>query len=461
MLKRLHVLVLGGLLAAAALSDTFFSQILLTAPVFGLVAFLVGVLVLPTVLVAWSVTVGLMLSLAVLTALGTLTTTIFLPATALYLTVVGFVVAGQVLILKRRHLWARSWRSVGMLCAHGGFLLLMLGVFLQSQVLNEGVLPLKVGDTRTTFMSVTHQRFDPLPAPFTLKELKVTDHTPKVHLRLFKGDELVQSWPVTPQLEGRLPAAAGGEVFKVVGYYPDLKKEALVSAAPKGPSTKAVVNVQVSTTTYAYADWLFAKRTEDGVLRDRNGRVWVRLTYDPHLAKDEVLVLDATTGYGFWDGTWHKPADFTRTVDSVTVSTRQFMPHATVSYSLSSASDTPRLPFVMLNVGEGDARRVLTLSPLLANGQPLNEAFTLTLYREAVTPAQFTSVLQVDDTERTLSVNDPLRLGICTFYQADFDRADPTYSGFKVTCNPALPFIKLALLLIAAGVGAAILRRQV
>jgi hypothetical protein len=115
----------------------------------------------------------------------------------------------------------------------------------------------------------------------------------------------------------------------------------------------------------------------------------------------------------------------------------------------------------MLNVGEGDARRILTLSPLLANGQPLNEAFTFKLYREAVTPAQFTAVLQVGDTERTLSVNDPLRLGSCTFYQADLDRADPTYSGFKVTCNPALPFIKLALLLIAVGVGAAILRRQV
>jgi hypothetical protein len=54
--------------------------------------------------------------------------------------------------------------------------------------------------------------------------------------------------------------------------------------------------------------------------------------------------------------------------------------------------------------------------------------------------------------EKTIEVNDPLSYGGYSFYQANFRKEDPTYSGLQVVRDPGLPAVWAGLIMLCAGV---------
>jgi hypothetical protein len=123
----------------------------------------------------------------------------------------------------------------------------------------------------------------------------------------------------------------------------------------------------------------------------------------------------------------------------------------------STRSEQWKNPVAEIEIKEGAAVEKQFLSS--AHEQPLylpGEQYALALAPKSDEVKAYRSKLAVfkDDQkvlEKTIRVNDPLHYGGYNFYQSNFKKEDPTYSGISVVRDPGLIVVWIGLVMVSIG----------
>lgn len=424
--------------------------------------------------------VVLLLSIALMTALGTLVVGPDLPKTLDFHN--GFSMRGllgllggmQVAAILNRAAWRRSATGLLMVVAHGGVLLILCGAGLDAAFGQRGIIRLHEGGESAVFSETTGLsniltgQTGLLDAAVQLESIKTEYHPRRVYLRLYRDGVLIASHEVHKGLRG----AFGDVGFEVADYLPHATLSRTVSPS-KTPTGKAAAMVTIDTPQGRHADWLFTEKGNYGFIRRPEGAVLVRfLRGDPSPDHPEATEIQIDADAARWrkagpkekPGRWAAlPATLIRTIDGVTIHVGSFIRQANVENRVENLSETPEMPVITLRLDRDGDKREVTISPLLRVPVRLDDHMIVVPALTEAEPSAFTSAVTLlwpdgRTEKREIRVNEPLRIGACRLYQTDFDRDDPSFSGFSVNCSPGAWVAKSGMGLMICGLfGAAII----
>lgn len=425
--------------------------------------------------------VALLLSIAVMTALGTLV--IASPDLPKFLDFHnGFAMRGllgllggmQVAAILNRASWRHSTTGLLMVVAHGGVLLILSGAALDASFGQRGIIRLHEGGESAVFSKteglsgILTGETGLLDAAVRLENIRTEYHPRRVFLRLYRDGVFTASYEVRAGLRG----AFGDILFEVSDYLPHavLSRTVSPSATPTG---KAAAMVTIDTPQGRHSDWLFTEKSNYGFIRRPEGPILVRfLRQDraPDHPEAAELQIDADavrwrqTGPKTAPGKWKAlPPSLTQTIDGVTIHVGSFIKQATVENKVQNLSSAPEIPVISLQLDREGEKRSVTLSPLLRVPLRLDAHMIVVPTLTESEPSAFTSTVSLlwpdgRTEKRLIQVNSPLKIGACRLYQSDFDREDPSFSGFSVNCSPGAWVAKSGMALMICGLfGAALI----
>lgn len=424
--------------------------------------------------------VVLLLSIAFMTALGTLIVGPDLPKTLDFHNsfamrgLLGLLGGMQVAAILNRAAWRRSATGLLMVVAHGGVLLILCGAGLDAAFGQRGIIRLHEGGESAAFSETTGLsnvltgRTGLLDAAVQLESIRTEYHPRRVYLRLYRDGVLTASHEVRKGLRG----AFGDIGFEVADYLPHATLSRTVSPS-QTPTGKAAAMVALDTPQGRHSDWLFAEKGNYGFIRRPEGPILVRfLRGDPAPGRPEAAEIQIDADTARWreagpdgpPGRWAPlPDSLTRTIDGVTIKIGGFIKQASVESKVENLSETPEMPVITLRFDREGEKREVTISPLLRVPVRLDDHMIVVPALTEAEPSAFTSAVTLlwpdGRTEKhEIRVNDPLRIGACRLYQTDFDRDDPSFSGFSVNCSPGAWVAKSGMSLMILGLfGAAII----
>lgn len=417
-----------------------------------------GVLPLGEAFRARAGAVPVLLAVALLTALGTLFVGPDLPRALDFHNglamrgTLGLLGGMQLAAILDRRSWRRSAAGILMVAAHGGVLLVLCGAALDAAFGQRGIVRLHEGGESAIFSetrglsNILTGRTGLLDAAVRLEGIRTEYHPRRVYLRLYRDGEIVSSHEARKGLAGKF----GNIAFEVADYLPHASLSRTVSPS-KADTGKSAVMVALETPQGARpSDWIFAEKGNFGFIRRPEGPILVRfLKGESAPDGPEAAELQIDSDGARWrvagpQGAekWEKLPDvLERTVESVKIRVWNFMPSARVESAVENLSDAPEMPVVTLRLDRAGERREVTLSPLLPAPLRLDDRLVLVPALTEAEPSAFTSTVTLrwpdgGEERRELRVNEPLRVGACRLYQSDFDREDPSFSGFSVNCSP-------------------------
>lgn len=420
----------------------------------------------------------LLLLLAVLTAAGTFTVGPDLPPlldihrSFYFRGLMGLLAGMQLAAIANRAAWQRSTTGLVMLVAHGGVTLVLCGAGLDAAFGQRGILKLHQGGQSAVF-SLTQGlsntltgRTGTLDAVVGLEDIQTEYHPRRVLLRLYKDERLAASYEVRKGLKGHF----GDIAFTVTGYMPHASYTRTVAPSVKATG-KAAVMVRLQTPERTVSDWLFARKDDFGFIRDPSGRMLVRFFWPGDAPKSapetSELQIDAKAGRWRLAGAgrkdpWRAVGESVRTqIDGVDITLSRFMSSVTVAETIENLSGEPRTPLIDLRLERAGTVRDVTVSPLAPLPVKLDEGLVLAPTLTPEEPRLFTSriTLQYPDGTRhtrSVQVNHPVRVGLCRLYQSDFDREDPSFSGFTVNCAPGAWVARAGMVSMLCGLAGAL-----
>lgn len=421
----------------------------------------------------------LLLLLAFFTAAGTFTVGPDLPAlldvhrSFYFRGLLGLLAGMQLVAIANRTAWQRSTTGLVMLVAHGGVLLILCGAALDAAFGQRGILKLHQGGESAVFSetqglsNILTGGTGRLDATVGLEGIETEYHPRRVHLRLYRDGVLAASYAVQKGLRGTF----GDIDFTVTDYMPHAATIRTVS--PSLTMTgKAAAMVRIESPDKTASDWLFAEKGNFGFIRNPQGQILVRFFWPddrPEAVENPELQIDADKGRWRLARSGHE--DVWRTIgesahaelDGVKISLSRFMNSVTVAERVENISDDPKVPVISLRLERDGKTRDVALSPLAPMPVKLDDHLVLAPTLSEEEPRLFTSKITLtwpDGTQdrRIVQVNHPVRVGLCRLYQSDFDRDDPSFSGFTVNCSPGSWVAESGMALMVVGLfGAGVL----
>ncbi len=420
----------------------------------------------------------LLFLLAVFTALGTLIVAPGLPGIvnihhSIYFSgLLGTLGGMQASAILSRRAWQMGGVGRIMLIAHGGVLLILSGAAIDVAFGSRGVINLHEGSESAVYSktvglgNVLTGETGTLAKTIRLNSIETQYHPRTVYLRLFRNDALAQSWEVAEGTTGRI----GDATFRVVEYIPDASFSRNVIAA-ESPTGKAAAFVTVQSEGEQFSDWLFSEEGNYGFIRRPDGSILVRFFMEadaPVKTQHGELQINASTGE--WriqkalspvgkraNLTWTTLPDVLKAeIDGIAITVSRFLPQVVVEDTFESRSEEPRTPIVHLEIERDSDTQKVFMSPLLPVPLNIDEKSVLISALTEQEPRVFTSSVTTTTRDglskaHTIRVNQPLRIGACKIYQADFDRLDQSYSGFQVNCAPGTWVVKTGMGLMILG----------
>ncbi len=263
--------------------------------------------------------------------------------------------------------------------------------------------------------------------------------------------------------------ASGNFDLQVIEYLPDFsydgtaKKARTRSQDPNNPALH--VKIRDLKTGEEHLSWLFSNMPDFGH-GSGHGEGGPRFTYryEPahQPAERELLILGAARQFwGLERGRKVREAPletWTAVCEGLPVAGMQVHPSAVVEAVPGTRSQAWENPVADIVLEEGGAARKLRLTA--GHGQPVPLADGkrfLALEMRADEPKAFRSSLAVlEDGKKvagkTIVVNDPLSYGGYMFYQSNFRKEDPTYSGIQVVKDPGLGVVFAGFAMMSLGV---------
>jgi hypothetical protein len=282
---------------------------------------------------------------------------------------------------------------------------------------------------------------------------------PERHL-LSSGADTVEVVPGRPD-----PVALGDRRIQVIAYFSDFvfdsetRRAASRSDRPDNPALQ--VAISAADGGPPEKRWLFAKIPDFGHAGDP-AKAGPRLVYrhDPAYAPAprEMLVVGKTgEAWELENGKVLRKAPLARDGGPVPGSRLRLLASARESFVPENRSEEWRNPAVEVEVRRGTETRLHLLKA--AHGEPLGLPDGRTFLALEPKPDDvkaYRSRLAVLEggrkiLEKTVEVNDPLSYGGYAFYQSNYRKEDPTYSGILVVKDPGLPLVWAGLVMICAG----------
>ena len=360
--------------------------------------------------------------------------------------------------------WPVKARNAGFFTCHAGLLLSLAGAALSTTMSVKGRVDLHAGGEHANAVAVTRGGSftgQALPLGFDLRldRFDVVRYDAEYRIAYYEQARRVvdgraqESWTLKasfdPELaKHRLP---GGDSFKVKAFYPDLVVRPRPAAAgqPGTPALQVFVAGQ--------EQWVFAGTRIDAA----DGLVTV--AFDRALpsvpdAKAAVLVSlsDHKVVVRGMDGeATHDLADGLALAGNL-IRIGKVMEDATRLPEYATASKELRNPAVLLEVAEDGRGREALLVAREGGGFRLGRGGAIAFEHREDEVKAFRSDVTVSDgsvvKKAVITVNNPLSFGSWTFYQANYDPRDPTYSGLEAVKDPGVPWVFLGFALISIGV---------
>ena len=260
----------------------------------------------------------------------------------------------------------------------------------------------------------------------------------------------------------------GGFAVEVLEYLPDFnydskaKKASSRTPEPNNPALRVLIREQK--TGEERLRWLYAKMPDFGHAEDAaKGPRFVYRHEPAHRPADrELLVLgEAAQIWRLEKGQVVERlplAQWPTVCAGLPVVGLKAYASAVIEPVPTTRSAAWENPVADIVVEEGGATRAVRLAAQHAQPVALADGKTfLAFERRADEPKAFRSHLTVYQegrkvTEKTIVVNDPLSYQGFMFYQSNFRKDDPTYSGIQVVRDPGLGVVFLGFIMMSIGV---------
>lgn len=391
--------------------------------------------------------------------------------------ILGLLAGLQTTAILNRATWRNSATGLLMVTAHGGVLLVLCAAALDASFGRRGIIKLHAGGESRVFsetMGLSNTLTGGtglLDATVRLESIRTEYHPRQVYLRLYRDGVLVASHAVHKGAKGRF----GDIAFAIMDYLPHASLSRTVSSSSR-ETGKSAAMVTLKTAEGQHSDWLFAEKGNYGFIRRPDGAVLVRFVRGdaapdrpaaPELQLDAIKALWRVAG-GRTPSPWAPLPDVLDSrIGDVGLRISGFIREAQVENRVQNLSDAPEVPVITLRLEREGLVRDMTLSPLLGAPVKLDERLVLVPAMTEAEPRSFSSRVIVrwpdgQEDAKDIRVNAPLRIGVCRLYQSDFDREDPSFSGFSVNCSPGSWVAKTGMALMIAGLfgAAVVLLRQ-
>ncbi len=332
-----------------------------------------------------------------------------------------------------------------------------LPVLLLAGKANRNVVGLDRGRTYVRFV----WEFDPASSPVT------TESRPEQHRISFASgpeaprEEIV----VTPTPGATYPLGAGRWELKVLEYLPDFamdtktKRRYSKSSRPENPALRVSLKGPEGP---AEERWLLVRPTGHGPGHGGAGDGDLSYAFQAAIvpAERDIVVVGKSSEVVLYSrgrlvSRGPLPTGEDPLAPGVDAYVERLLPAAVERRAHSSASTQWKRPAVELEIEEAGR----TDKALLAAGKPvrLDEAHALVFDAKPDDIKAFRSRVTVQGGEgagrsAVISVNHPLAHGGYWFYQSNFRKEDPTYSGILVVKDPGLPIVYFGFGMIAVGV---------
>ncbi len=287
------------------------------------------------------------------------------------------------------------------------------------------------------------------------------------HVLAVRKDDASPPEEVVVQPDGTYTVAGGWRV-RVLAYLPDFvfdtetRKPTTRTPNPNNPALQ--VEVTPASGGPGEKRWLFEKMPDFG--HGGVAKAGPRLVYrhgDAYVppAKETVVVAKRREAWTLEAGrvVRREPlAPDEGPLPGVAGARARLYASAEEAHIPESLSPEWKNPVVEIELREGGATRTLLLSA--AHGDPLRLQDEKTLLVFKLKPddvKDYRARLAILEGERkvlgkTIEVNDPLTYGGYTFYQSNYRKEDPTYSGILVVKDPGLPLVWAGFIAICLGV---------
>lgn len=288
---------------------------------------------------------------------------------------------------------------------------------------------------------------------------------PAVHLLTVRNQP--EAAPVAVTIGQSVLLEAAGIEVEALEFLPDFsydakaKKATSRSNAPNNPALQ--VRITDRKTGQSSLRWLFAKMPTFGHDDGEEGPQLV-FAHTPAQASPPRELLAIAETQQIWlleRGVARQRlplAEWRTLCTGLPVAGMQLHMSATIVPVPSSKSEQWENPVADLVVSEGGQEREVRLAAV--HGQPLalaDRKTFLTFEVRTDDPKAFRSHLTVIEdgkpvAEKTIVVNDPLSHKGYMFYQSNFRKEDPTYSGIQVVRDPGLGVVLAGFVMMAIGV---------
>lgn len=305
------------------------------------------------------------------------------------------------------------------------------------------------------------------PAEATLREWFQTQ--PAAHLLSSNTAPDAAPIQVTPGSMYQFPGDPSH--IKILKYLPDFVINDQGDKQPVSRSEQAnnpALQIQVTTASGVTMPplWLFANYPDFSMAPDgaMKRELPFRYMYKPgRTAHRQVFAIVAGT-QELWDcreGAAQVKQPLTQPyllAEGIDLRSARILPSATVVQKPITLSANMLNPVVEVEIRDNGAISTQFLSPKHAAPYEFHDHQTLLTFEtdSGEVKSYRSHVTVIDNGQEVLkdviAVNSPLSYGGYHFYQANYRRDDPTYSGFQVVHDPGLPLIWIGLIMISLGV---------
>jgi hypothetical protein len=359
--------------------------------------------------------------------------------------------------------WPVRLRTAGFFVCHAGLITSLAGAAISSTMSVKGRVDLHAGGQSAGAVAVTRAAggaggLAPLGFDLRLDRFDVIRYDAEYRVAFYAArrvkdeDRVRERWELKASFDPemgthRLP---GGDSFRLKAVYPDFTLRPRLATAGAG---EPALEVWLDGRT----QWLFPGGRLDGA----GGRLAVlfdRALPQAPQAQTAVLVSAAE----------HKVVVRRAGDESVSllrpgldlagglVRFGDFLPNASRQAEYTTLSEEWRNPAVLLELLEDGRGREALLSARQGGALQLRRGGALVFeHREDEVKAfrsEVTALAGPIREKAVITVNDPFTFGGWTFYQANYDPRDPTYSGIEAVRDPGVPWVFLGFALISAGV---------
>lgn len=286
---------------------------------------------------------------------------------------------------------------------------------------------------------------------------------------------LVTLQPQTGEGEAAAVAIGKAGILPIAGYeitpddfLPDFsfdsqtKKAFTRTQEPNNPALH--VRIRNTRTGETSARWLFAKMPDFGHTPGETAGPKFVYRYQPGRRPDDRGLLAVGEAQQLWRLDHGKvverlPLEQWQTAcTGLPVAAMRLHPSAVVAQVAGTRSEEWKRPVADIVLSEGGERREIRLAAEHAQQVSLADGKTsLAFELRNEQPKTFRSHLSIIEdgrtvAEKTIVVNDPLTWKGCMFYQSNFRKDDPTYSGIMVVNDPGLGVVFAGFIMMSLGV---------